>query len=197
MKKIVLFLIFVAYALTAMAQVSIGMRDTRYIFASYTMMDHYSATIEQSIYSEKPGFQYTRLYLSYRDDLPCHLHINVAPYYGMAWNNNYRNLGVLAGLRFKPCIAGVYAIVNPHYDSTYHYKTMFRAGAEINITKEIGIFSDYNTIPVYREKEDRIRAGASFKVRNLDVRPVISIPVSGNHKYNSVRVQMSFGYTFR
>ncbi len=193
----ILFLLLAAFATAAAAQVSIGIRDNRYAAIEYAFKDRFHVALEQSVYSEKLPFQYTRAYFGYSLPLAPNLKVTASPYFGMAWNNNYRNLGLLGSVHFKPCRFGVYGTINPHYDSTFKYKTMFRAGAEFSITNQIDLSADYSTIPVYRQEEKLVRIGVGFKVKNLSARPVFAIPVAGNGKYKSVQILMSCKYTFK
>ncbi len=181
---------------SAQAQFNVGIRDTRYVYAGYTWDKKFSVQLEHSIYSEKMQYQYVRLYAGYQHTFFDNLSFKVSPYYGMTWNNNYRNGGVLFDLSYNYKRAGVYGILNPHYDSTFHYETMFRLGAKFDITRQIAVCADYNTIPVYRQSEKSVRAGFDFKVKNLSVSPMLSIPVAGNQKLNYVSVLLSFNYVF-
>lgn len=200
MKKILSLLACIGLSVAShhiSAQVSIGLRDSRYANISYACARGFSATFEQSIFAEKLPCQYFRIYAGYRTELG-RVECTLRPFYGMTYNNIYRNLGAMVDARLP--IAGPFALygtLNPLYDSTFGYTTCFRAGALVRVTDDIAVKGDFNTVPEYRESEKQLRAGLEFNVGNLSFSPMISMPVEGNGKYKSLRVLAGFTYTFR
>lgn len=185
-----------AFSLASYAQFGVGLRDTRYVNVNYTLKDRFFFEFEQSIFAEKLGFQYFRVYCGYKGAFgPVNYHANA--YYGMAWNNSYRNAGLDLHINYFYRFIGAYGNLNPHYDSLYETKVFFRVGLAGNLTKQLTLKCDYNTIPTYREGEKRIRFGLNFHLANLYVEPLVSIPVEGNDKFKSLRVLVSFNYTFK
>lgn len=195
LRLILLLALTTLFGYSASAQWAVGMRDTRYINVNYTFAKNWNVKFEQSIYAEKIGFQYFRLYASYNRSFG-RVSVKGEPYYGMTYNNNYRNLGLnidgkVEALKWLAVRAGF----TPHYDSGLGYKSLYAASLEFNCTKQIAVLATATNRPEYRMPENRIRGGFRFKVKNLFVQPEISIPVNGDEGRN-IRFLASMGYTF-
>lgn len=179
-----------------MAQISIGLRDTRFAYISYTLDHRYEFKLENSLYSAQLAFQYARATAGYLGKIGEDADYGISAYYGSAWNNDYRNAGLYAALEYRIERVGVYGVINPHYDSTLDFDLCYRIGALCRLTDEIAVKCDYNTVPVYRAPEKRVRLGLSFDVGNLSVEPHVSLSVEKNDRFKSMRVLTSFKYTF-
>lgn len=197
MKRYVFLLSCLCMAMMASAQFSIGMRDTRHVNVGYTCRDHYFVQLEQSIYSEKIQYQYARLYVGCKWDILPSFHVEGKAYYGMAWNNYYRNLGLQVSGSYRWKFLQPYAVLNPHYDSYYDFQMLYRGGAAFHVTRQLAVKCDYTTIPAYRESEKRVRLGLGIGVENLYVEPMCSVPAEGDNKMKSWRVELSLNYIFK
>jgi uncharacterized membrane protein len=200
MKKIIQAIICLLIAamatINATAQVTVGLRDSRYVYADYEFKNHIDIKLEHSIYSEKFKFQLIKLYAGYNNSYKS-LTYGGDAFYGRTYKGNYYTLGahVFGEYSIIPVLA-LRATIAPIYDSGYDYKTCFEVQPIVALTKEISVHAAYTTIPEYREYENRVRGGFTFKVGKLTATPAISIPVSGNNKYKSLRVLASMAYTF-
>jgi hypothetical protein len=199
MKKILCALCVCFAALTtftAHAQLTVGLRDTRYVYADYVWKNHVDVKLEHSIFAEKAQFQLVKLYAGYNNQYEA-LTYGADAFYGRTYKGNYYTLGThIFGEYSIASALKVKATVAPIYDSGYDYKTCFEIRPTIPLTQDISVHAAYTTIPEYRESEDRVRGGFTFHVGQLMATPEVSIPVSGNNKYKSVRVLASMSYTF-
>lgn len=197
MKKILSILIaFLPLLAWADNTISVGVRQNRHVFGEFLLKDHYLFRLEQSVYSQKIGFQTLRADVAYTGAVGG-LRYTCGLYFGGAYNRSYGLTGAKIGLdytAFRRLI--VMGELNPHYDSGLKYKTCFSAGLGVLITKAIDIKAAYTTIPEYRMSEKRVRAGFDFHVAHLAVVPEVSMSVSGNDKYKTLRALMSFKYSF-
>lgn len=193
-KKILLACAIAAAAITAQAQIGLGLRDSRYVNINYRYRDCWTAKLEQSVYSEKMGYQYFRIYAGYERTLGIFT-VKAEPYFGMTYNNSYSNEGIAIGGSANPLkwLAADAAII-PHHDSGMGYTTCYNAGIDFRCTSQISVTAALTNRPEYREAERRVRGGLRFAVENLWVHPELSIPTEGYAK--NVRVLVSMGYHF-
>lgn len=193
--KLIAAILFMLSVLPLSAQWTIGLRDTRYVYAEYAFLKNWSAKFEQSVYSEKLDMQYFRLYFGYNKNLG-RFNVSATPFYGMVYGGSYYNMGLkIAGDVNALKWLDVNASVAPFYDSGLKYSTLYSAGLSFNVTKEISVLGSFTNYPEYRMPEKRIRAGFRFRVKNLSVQPELSIPTSSTEGKN-LRVLASMSYTF-
>ncbi len=182
--------------LAAQAQISAGIRDTRYVYGEYVMKQGYLLRLEQSVYAEKLGFQYLRAYAGYRGRLGIVSYEGVG-FFGSAYNGSYYSCG--AAIHGGCPVAGKLFTEDALeflYDSGYGYKTCFRLGLGWQLNEDIDILCGYSTIPEYRKSQDRLLAGFRFHTGPLSVRPEISIGLNKAEKLRSIRMLMSMKYEF-
>lgn len=195
MRQFLIIIIF-SIALSASAQVSVGIRNNRFINVSYTFSKHYQATLEESVFSESLGLQYLRGYAGYFTEIGM-FSIKGSAYFGSTYNRMYYSTGASAYIRlempFRLLIDGKF---NPHYDSGYGYTTCYYGGLGAVITKNIDVMIGYTNIPEYRMPEKRFNVGFDFHVGNLRVFPKLSLNVSSNAGPKSLRPLIDFEYTF-
>lgn len=197
MKRYFSLLIMMLCLYSSYAQFSVGMRDNRYAFGQYLLNSHYSFKIEQSIFSEKIGFQTLRAYAGYQSELHDVLDYMAEAYFGSAYNRSYNVTGAIISAKYAFVKRlGIKASLNPHYDSTLGYSTCFLAGAFVGLSKDIDITAAYTTIPEYRVSERRVQLGFDFHVSHLIVSPRLSIAAGGNQKAKNLRSLISFSYQF-
>ncbi len=195
-RKIIMALLAALTSVCAYAQFSVGMRDNRFVYADYTLLNHYVVKVEQSLFSEKIAYQYARIYVGYKRSWKM-LDYGAYAYFGSAYNGSYRSTGAMIMARgsffSRIMIEGK---LNPHYDSGFGYKTCFYVGAGISITRDIDVRAGYTTVPEYRMSEKRVRMGLGFHAAGLTVEPAVSVATSGASKAKSLRVLMNFNYRF-
>ena len=190
------FIVFLSMMVSTIswAQFSVGTRDNQYFYGEYQYKG-WNVKLEESVYAEKIGFQYLRLYAGYLLD-EAQWSISANPYFGTSYNGNYYSTGCI--LEGKYHLNEKYhfkATLNPHYDSGYKYKTCYRIGAGMDISNHIGIKAEYQDIPIYRMKEKRVKGGFVFKTGNISVSPQLSIPAEG--VVNNIRCIVDFRYSFK
>lgn len=184
---------FISCAAVAAGRVELGLRDTRFIYATWNINHHFNIGLEHSVYSEKFKLQHIRIAAAYRTSIK-DFSIECKPYFGTVYNGDYYDLGaqITAGYRIAGRLT-LEATVNPHYDSGYEYKTCWRAGATCRIWRELSAVAQYSTVPEYRQSEKRVRVGLRFDTERLWIMPLLSISVaSGQSK--SPRVAVSMGW---
>lgn len=194
--KVILLALTALMSLSAYGQFGVGIRDNRFVYGDFTFCKNYEVKLEQSVFSEKIGFQYLRAYIGYKNSYKA-LSYKADAYFGSTYNRSYYSAGANLSARytlFNRVI--VDARLNPHYDSGAGYNTCFYAGAGVIITRHIDLLAGYSTIPEYRLSEKRIRAGFDFHVSNLSVSPMLSIDVDGASKGKTLRALVSFRYQF-
>lgn len=195
MKKYLGIIFILSYA-TSFAQIGIGLRDSKFAHISYSFKNHYSIKIEHSIFSGKIETQYIRGIFSSNYLITDKIHFMGEVYYGTPYNITYYNCGgkLSANLLVTDRIS-IYATVNPHYDSYFHYITCYKIGSFYKLNSELDIFTCYSTIPEFRQKEKRLNGGLSFHVKNLKIWPYLSLPLETPIK--SIRVLVNFNYMFK
>ena len=177
------------------AQLSVGLRDTRYVNVSYSFLKNYSVRFEQSVYAEKPKCQYFRIYASYLRDFRI-FKVSVSPYFGMTYGDIYKSLGVNFDVAITPVnLFTIKAGFTPHYDTGLDYSSLYLASIGINCNKQISLVGTYTNRPEYRAPEKRLRAGIRFTVGKLWVLPEVSIP-AGSHQGKGLRMLASMNYEF-
>lgn len=200
MKNSVIKILFLACLFSCInnniySQLNVGLRDVRYAYIGYEFKNDWETKLEHSIYSEKFGFQKIRAYMAYHHTWG-NFTLKANAYGSTLWNADYQDFGtnISAGYKLlKPW--NIEAVVNPHYDTDYKYKTYFTVSTDVQIIKNLGIIAQYTTIPEYRLSEKRVRAGLIFSYGGLSVTPMLSIPVDGTVK--SLRVLCGFEYKFK
>lgn len=188
--------VFALCSLAAFAQFGVGVCDNRFIYGDFTFLKHWEVSLEQSVFSEKPAYQYLRAYAGYKGEWK-----NIAykgqAYFGAAYNGSYNSYGAKIGVNYR-VVPRFYvkAILNPHHDSGYGYETCFLAGCGVVLTDNIDVIAAYTTIPEYRMSEKRLRGGFDFHVGKLSVIPEASIAVSGSSRAKTLRTVIGFRYDF-
>lgn len=197
MRRILTILTIAIIAFQACAQISVGIRNNRFIDVSYLYKDHYSLKIEQSIFAESFGLQYMRGYAAYQTTLGC-FDIKGSAYFGSTFNRLYYSTGASIDVRYRPLrIFFVDGQFNPHYDSGDGYTTCYYGGLGCGLSKNIDVFIGYTNVPEYRMPEKRLNFGFDFHVNNLKVIPRLSLNLSSNAGPKSLRPLINFEYTFR
>ena len=177
------------------AQLSVGLRDTRYVNVSYSFLKNYSVRFEQSVYAEKPKCQYFRLYTSYFRYINF-FKVSVTPYFGMTYGDIYKSLGADIDVSCTPVsLLTVKAGFTPHYDTGLDYSNLYLASIGINCNKQISLIGTFTNRPEYRAPEKRLRAGVRFTVGKLWVLPEVSIPAS-SQQGRGLRMLASMNYEF-
>lgn len=174
--------------------VGVGVRDTRHVFASLTVKDHYMFKVEESVYSEQMRYQYFRLSAGYGLTLS-DVSFSVMPFYGMTYGNTYRNFGVDVDVAWQPLKwIEIDASVMPFHDSGYGYTTAWMGRVLFNITPAVAITGAYTDKPEYRWTEKRLRLGVRFRSGPLRVMPEVSFSTEGRN--SRTRMLISMAYTF-
>lgn len=189
-KSIVVLILLLAQSL--MAQVYLGLRDSRYAGIGYVFSSKYDLKIEQSIYPEDLEYQYFRLNANAIFS-SANLMLSYKLYYGLLYNRDYYDVGGNFRIAYDFMKRlNTYADLNPHYDSGYSYKMNYGFGLKVRVYKGAGLVAGYSTIPEYRQSEKRIRAGLIFEENTLSVSPMISLPAE--KELTTMRVLVSINY---
>ena len=194
MKKSILLLILSFLSSSALCQVSIGIRDTQYAQLGYRFNNTCSIGIEHSLYSDHIDYQKIRLLFGYSFSKD-YFKVRVSPYVSTLWGGEYHDYGcyVINELWLLELL-GLDFTVNTHYDSQLGFMFCTYAGFAWQICKDFSLLLHYSSIPEFRMKEYRLRAGIKLAMGELWVKPEISLPLTGQIK--SCRVLCSFGYCF-
>ena len=194
MKFIAIIFFWTVFPTLAMSQLSLNLRDSKYVGVSYLLNNGFGLSLEHSVFSQEISTQYVRGNLLFDKSLGS-IDYKIATYYGMPYDAAYYNFGTdLSGEFPLNRTVKVFIGLNPHYDSFFKYKTCFDAGANFHLHKDVGIMASYSTKPEFRQNEKRIKVGLMLKVQNLSVYPYLSIPLEGAIK--SFRLLVNLNYVF-
>lgn len=192
---LIFFLISICSYQYLSAQISIGLRETRFPWIQYTYKDCLSARLEQSVYAEKLKFQYVRLYIGYSHRFDW-LTLKAEPYFGSTYSDLYYSTGGSLGadirLHKRLTLEGEFV---PHYDSQLGYQTCYLGSLSCDITKEIAVTGTFTNRPEYRMPEKRVKLGLLFHVGSLRVLPEISLPIKDGEGRN-LKMLASMAYSF-
>ena len=195
MRRYFLITMMICACLPTFAQFDFSLRDTRFASVGYTLKAHWQFRFESSLFNTDEQHQNFLLYSGYKHSIKG-FEGSALPYYGMAWDGNYKLAG--AKLNVKYNILGrviVDATYNPHWDSMYGFNHCYMAGVEVPVSSEISLTARCQNIPEYRVVAKRVRVGMRFKVRNLSVNPEFSF--APNKILKPMRVMVGFCYTFQ
>lgn len=196
MKRILLTLIVTLTTLSAYSQIAAGIRDSHYVYGSYTFNKKISVELNHSLYSENMGFQRIGIGAGYSTPLPLGFSCGVKAFGATTWNRNYQVFGAEISAAYTYRRLTLDASINPRYDSGLDYMTCWKAGATVKIIKPIGVTLHYTTIPEFRMSEKRLRGGFEFNVDRLSVRPELSVSVDPGTRFKNMRVLTSMEYRF-
>ena len=196
MRRILTTLIIVITSLHALAQMSVGIRNNRFLNVGFIYKDHYSVKLEQSVFSESLGLQYMRGYAAYQTAVKDFI-LKGSAYFGATFNRLYYSTGFSADVRYRPHrLIIVDGRLNPHYDSGEGYTTCYYGGIGCGLSTTIDFLLGFTNIPEYRMPEKRLNIGFDFHVRNLKVVPKLTLNLSSNSGPKSLRPIIDFEYTF-
>lgn len=194
-KKILVAVCLMMVSLSGLSQISVGLRDNRYVNVAYKLKNHWNLKLEHSIFSEKFSYQYIRLYAGYEKRIK-KLNFEGNVYGGTIYCGDFFNIGARVDATYSPHKRfKVTAGINPHYDSDYGYSTCYNGGVWFNAYKAFSIVASVSNIPEYRKSENRAYFGFSFDVGKLWVSPRLSIPIEDS-SVKSLRVVTSIRYEF-
>ena len=191
---VILLLLMMMYN-AANAQFYIGLRDNRYALAGYKWHSGWNVQLDHSIFDESFKYQYIRCSGGFQFEKNKYFKLAASPFVGTTYCANFYDLGInLSGSVAPVKWLGIDAEINPRYDSDYGYKTCYMLGTAFNVNKELTILAQYNAIPEYRISEKRVKIGLRLTVKNLQVSPMVSLPVEGNTK--ALRILVGLRYEF-
>ncbi len=193
MKKIFIALMLLC-SLSASAQISIGLRENKFGFISYEK-NNWLVKLEHSIYNEPFADQYVRGYAGYKYDVNEQFHLSGNLYGGTVYKNYYQDFGANLEASYDLCnFLSARVDYNPNYDTFYKWEHRYLFELKGNVTDEVAITADYSTIPENRISEKRAHVGVIFHVKNLWVKPALSIPI--DESIHTLKVVTSVQYTF-
>lgn len=196
MKKSILSLLFLLACFCADAQFSIGLRESRYAYGSYRIVNNLSVKVEQSLYSEKLVFQRIGIGAEYYMTLPYGFQWSADLMGATTWNGNYQVVDLDLSVLYRYRRLGLEATIDPRYDSGLGYETCWQVGGLLQIIRPIAFVARYTTIPLYRMSEKRIAGGLEFKESKLSVRPELSFSLEKATRFKNIRVLVSMNYDF-
>lgn len=177
------------------AQFYIGLRDSKYAVAGYQWDSGWQVQLDQSIFETNLRSQYIRGGGGFQFYHNRYFDFMASAFAGTTYCNNFYDFGARIDGSYLPLKwLELDAGINPRYDSDYGYETTYLVGLKFHINDEIALLSQYSTIPEYRISEKRARLGLEFKVKNLAVAPMISVPVKGNTL--NLRILVGLKYEF-
>lgn len=195
MRRFLLIVLLSILAISANAQFDLSLRDTRFASVGYTLKNHWLFRFESSLFNADEQHQNFLLYSGYTYSFKG-LTATALPYYGMAWDANYKLAGGKLNVSYNILNhAIIEATYNPHWDSMYGFNNCYMAGIEVPINNEISAVARFQNIPEYRVVANRVRVGLRFRVKNLTVTPEFSF--AANKILKPMRVMVGMNYTFK
>ena len=195
MKKIFFLMFALATSLfAAESQYFMGFENSKYGFVGFEHDDKWGLAVENSVFVEYIEFQYIRLNLFYRFNLPLEVSGFYTLYMGMRYNRDYFDAGSILYLQrdFWGNRISIRGAFQPSYDSDIKRQYGYLGEGRIRILSDVGLIVGVKNIAEYRENEQRLYGGVFFDAQHLQVRPEISIPT--NMKMSVTRVSVSFLY---
>lgn len=183
-----------AYSISC-AQIRVGIRDNKFVGASYTYKSTWSAKLEESVFQEDFPYQYIRGYIGYETEWK-RLGVKISPYFGTQWNGNFQDYGAQLTMTLKALSwLSLFVTLNPHKDTSLGYSTCHELGGRLQVNENISFLLGYRNIPEYRATNRRIRVGMAFSEGRLYVAPCLSIPTDESIK--NTRLLVNFEWTFK
>lgn len=177
------------------AQIRVGIRDNKFVGASYTYKSTWSAKLEESVFQEDLPYQYIRGYIGYEAAWK-KLGVKISPYIGTQWNGNFQDYGTQLTITFKVFSwISLFGTLNPHKDTSLGYLTCYELGGQLRVNESLCFLLNYRNIPEYRATNKRIRLGVAFSEGRLYVAPCLSIPTDESIK--NTRLLINFEWTFK
>ena len=94
-------------------------------------------------------------------------------------------------------VVKVGASVMPMYDSELKYKTGYAASLSFRCSEHISVLTEFSRVPEYRIAYKRFYGGFEFRVKNLDVKPMLYVPIYDSaFRIRNSKVVVSMSYTF-
>lgn len=195
MKKII-FLVFVFAPLifATESQYFMGLEYSKYGFVGVERDNKWGVAIENSFFVEYLEFQYVRLNVFYRFNLPFDVRGSYVLYMGMRYNRDYLDVGGVLYLQrgFWGDRISIRGAFQPSYDSDIKQQIGYLGEGRVRVLSDVGLVVGVKNIAEYRENEQRLYGGLFFDTPHMLVRPEISIPT--NMKMSVTRVSVSFLY---
>lgn len=193
--KVVCFFLLLQGVIWVSAQsILVGVRDNQYARIGYTCK-HWSGILEHSVFTSKFKNQVLNGYVGYQSQTG-QLEYRGTLYGGFQYNKLYHSYGGMCeGKYLLTSWCYVEGGIRPHYDSSYGYETAYLGEVGFKLHQEIYLTTSYTNYPEYRLCEERIKGGLLIKVRNLEVKPELSIPV--HSKMENLRFLLSFDYELK
>ena len=194
MRKVLILLVAALASQTVCSQIYVGLRDTKYAYAGYQWDSNWHVQLNHSVFIEHLKHQYVSGQGGYEWQ-GSGFELQGDVYFGTTYCGSFYDFGINVGGLYGPVKwLSLRAKLNARYDSGFKYKTCYLLGVDFNVTNQFSLLAQYTTIPEYRMSERRVKAGLRFKVKNLQVCPMLSIPVEGDA--STVRVLIGFRYDF-
>lgn len=194
LKVVCFFLLLQGMVLVSAQSILVGVRDNQYTRIGYAYK-HWSGILEHSVFTSKFKNQVLNGYVEYQGNTG-RLEYRGTVYGGFQYNKLYHSYGGMCeGIYPLASWCYVEGGIRPHYDSSYGYETAYWGGVGFKLHREIYLTASYTNYPEYRLCEERIKGGLLIKVRNLEVKPELSIPI--HSKMENLRFLLSFGYNLK
>lgn len=174
----------------------LGVRNSRYVTAGYELPSgHVGLEIEHGVQAVNIRRQQIGASLFWRVAwLDGRIAGNATAFCSTTWSGSYSMTGARLRASYTPYWRiSAEASFNPYYDTEYRWVTAWSAGLRAAVTRQIGVFCTYTTVPDYRLSERRLHAGVSCAVSNLSATAALSVPLSDGPA-QSLRLLCSFSY---
>lgn len=178
---------------------SIGIEKNNSGWIDYGFKSGFHINVKHTLIADKLPRQSWRIGGSY-NITPKYIQFNISPFVTSDWYFDSANIGSSFKLsnfwkedRFK--IGAEYV---PYYDSELNFQNGWAVAAQARISNVISILFEYGRKPDYRIAYKRAYFGFDLKVLDLDVKPMLEIPVyDSGLRLDHSRVVISTFYTFK
>lgn len=177
---------------------SVGIEKNNSGWIDYGLNNGLHANIKHTLIADKLPRQSWRVGASY-NFAPKYVQVNVAPFVTSDWYASFVNVGSSIQVsnlwmadRFM--IGAEYV---PYYDSDLKFQNGWAFAAQARIHKNISLFAEYGRKPDFRIAYERAYLGFDIKVLDLNVKPMLEIPVyDSGVRFDHSKIQVSACYTF-
>lgn len=177
---------------------SVGIEKNNSGWIDYGLKNGLHVNVKHTLIADKLPRQSWRVSASY-NLAPKYVLVSVAPFVTSDWYTSFVNIGSSIKVsnlwradRFM--IGAEYA---PYYDSDLKFQNGWAFAAQVRIHKNISLFAEYGRKPDYRIAYERAYLGFEVKVLDLNVKPMLEIPVyDSGVRFDHSKIQVSACYTF-
>lgn len=177
---------------------SVGIEKNNSGWIDYGLKNGLHVNVKHTLIADKLPRQSWRVSASY-NFAPKYVLVSVAPFVTSDWYTSFVNIGssIKVSNLWRADQFMIGAEYVPYYDSDLKFQNGWAFAAQARIHKNISLFAEYGRKPDYRIAYERAYLGFEVKVLDLNVKPMLEIPVyDSGVRFDHSKIQVSACYTF-